>query len=310
MSVNEEQLRSVLPQSNDGKVLAKCWHSYYQYYQYQDIVNSYNVHIDSVACAAQQIVFQLFSQRHRSSKGTFIIVHGYMDHSGLYHHIVRHLLGQGFNVLIFDKQGHGVSSGERYGINDFSEYAHQLDVLIKHTSAQILDTPFYLIGQSTGAAVVMEYLLNSVFTIDKRVKQVMLLAPLVRNHRFLMTRVHHYLTRLFIKNIKRSKSHSSHDPLFLDLINNRDPLGHKYMKASWIGALMAWEQRFEQYKACAMDVRVIQGSDDTTVAWQYNLAAIQQKFTVSEQVVITGAKHNLVNETEHYREQLYRAMKL
>jgi lysophospholipase len=308
MSVNEEQLRSVLPQSNDGKVLAKCWHSYYQYYQYQDILNSYNVDIDSVDCAAQKIVFQLFSQRDGSSKGTFIIVHGYMDHSGLYHHIVRHLLGQGFNVLVFDKQGHGVSSGERYGIRDFSEYAHQLDALIVDLSAQTQDTPYYLIGQSTGASVVMEYLLNNTFTMDKRIKQVMLLAPLVRNQRFLMTKVHHYLTRYFIKNIKRSKSRSSHDQLFLDLINNRDPLGHKYMKASWIGALMAWEQRFEQYKTCAMDVRVIQGSDDTTVAWQHNLAAIQQKFSVSEQVVITGAKHNLVNETEQYREQLYRAM--
>lgn len=310
MSVNEEQLRSALPQTNDGKVLAKCWHSYYQYYQYQDIVNSYNVHIDSVACAVQQIVFQLFSQRHGPSKGTFIIVHGYMDHSGLYHHIVRHLLQQGFNVLIFDKQGHGLSSGERYGINDFSQYAQQLDVLIKRTLTQTLDTPFYLIAQSTGAAVVMEYLLSCTFTIDRRIKRVMLLAPLVRNHRFLMTKMHHYLTRLFIKNIKRSKSHSSHDPLFLDLINNRDPLGHRDMKASWIGALMAWEQRFQKYKACAMDVCVIQGSDDTTVAWQYNLDVIQQKFTVSEQVVITGAKHNLVNETEQYREQLYRAMKL
>lgn len=308
MNVNKEQLRSVLPQSNDGAELTKCWLDYYQYYQYKDLISAYIVHVDRFADNQQDIVFQLFSQHHRHSKGTFIIVHGYMDHSGLYHHIVRQLLEQGFNVLIYDKQGHGISSGERYGIDDFYQYAQQLNVLITQFLTPKSQGPYYLIGQSTGAAVVMEYLLNKAFTVDSRIKKVILLAPLVRNYRFCITKIHHYLTRNFIKKIKRSKSSSSHDALFLDLINNKDPLRHKYMKASWVGALMAWEQRFKQYKPSIIDMLVIQGSDDTTVAWQYNLEVIKQKFTGSEQVVIVGAKHNLVNELPKYRHQVFKLL--
>ena len=305
MSINKEQLRSVLPQCNDGAELAACWQQYYEYYQYGDLVNTYVVHIDNLAINQQDIVFQFFTQRHQHSKGIFIIVHGYMDHSGLYHHIVRKLLEQGFDVLIYDQQGHGVSSGERYGIDDFCQYGQQLNELIARFLTPQSSAPCYLIGQSTGATVVMEYLLNTTFTVDSRIKKATLLAPLVRNHRFFLTKVHHYLTRCLIKKIKRSNSTSSHDKKFLNLINNEDPLGHKYMKANWIGAMINWQLRFKQYQPCTIDMLVIQGSDDTTVSWQYNLRVIQQKFTASEQVVIAGAKHNLVNELSEYRDQVF-----
>ena len=77
------------------------------------------------------------------------------------------------------------------------------------------------------------------------------------------------------------------------------------MKANWIGAMINWQLRFKQYQPCTIDMLVIQGSDDTTVSWQYNLRVIQQKFTASEQVVIAGAKHNLVNELSEYRDQVF-----
>ena len=44
---------------------------------------------------------------------TVLIVHGYYDHIGLYRHVIRFFLEQGYAVLGFDLPGHGLSSGAR-----------------------------------------------------------------------------------------------------------------------------------------------------------------------------------------------------
>jgi lysophospholipase len=41
---------------------------------------------------------------------TLLLVHGYYDHTGLYGKLVEYGLSRGFNVLIFDLPGHGLSS--------------------------------------------------------------------------------------------------------------------------------------------------------------------------------------------------------
>ena len=53
----------------------------------------------------------IMSWRPTKSLGTVIVVHGYMDHIGLYGHLIRHLLGRQLTVVCLDLKGHGLSSG-------------------------------------------------------------------------------------------------------------------------------------------------------------------------------------------------------
>jgi alpha-beta hydrolase superfamily lysophospholipase len=91
--------------------------------------------------------------------------------------LIRTCLGQGFAVTVYDLPGHGLSTGERFSINDFSEYVDVLNDFIKLCQHE-LPEPFHLIGHSTGSAIAYEYMnaaQNMIF--DK----VIFLAPLVHN---------------------------------------------------------------------------------------------------------------------------------
>jgi hypothetical protein len=55
--------------------------------------------------------------------GTVFIVHGYYDHTGLYGHLVRFWLEQGYAVMMHDLPGHGLSSGNVASIDCFSRYS-------------------------------------------------------------------------------------------------------------------------------------------------------------------------------------------
>ena len=49
----------------------------------------------------------------------------------------------------------------------------------------------------------------------------------------------------------------------------------------------------------------MQGTDDTTVDWRYNLPRLSEKFPAASTHIIDGARHHLVNESEEFRIKLF-----
>ena len=67
------------------------------------------------------------------------------------------------------------------------------------------------------------------------------------------------------------------------------------------GAMRKWVKNFAGFPACKTSVLILQGDDDGTVDWQYNLPNFQKKFIGSKTVLLPGARHHLVNESnEHF----------
>ena len=91
---------------------------------------------------------------------TLFLVHGFYDHMGLYRHVIEWGLNHGFVVIACDLPGHGLSSGERASIDDFSQYQEALQGLFIEAQSLALPQPWHLIGQSTGGAVVLDHLLR------------------------------------------------------------------------------------------------------------------------------------------------------
>ncbi len=56
-------------------------------------------------------------------KATVFAVHGYFDHCGQLNFLARHLLEAGYAVAVFDLSDHGLSSGQRGAIDDFTQYS-------------------------------------------------------------------------------------------------------------------------------------------------------------------------------------------
>ncbi len=260
-------------------------------------------HFGVMPLAAYDIAVHYF--RLPSNTKTVVFLHGYFDHTGLYAPLFLMLLENGFNILTYDLPGHGLSSGEQAGIPDFADYQAAFKELL--ASAQMhLCQPLYLMGQSTGGSIAMDYVL---YNPQHAFKKLVLLAPLVIPKHWNILRRILAMVGVFLNAAPRDFSKNTHNVEFLKFVKNTDPLQSLTVKKSWAKALLKWQKHFQDAPPSATPTLVLQGDKDGTVDWRYDLKQIPKKFTQLKIVILSGARHHIANESEFYRNQLFDEIK-
>ncbi|QRY80230.1 alpha/beta hydrolase [Pseudomonas sp. PDNC002] len=237
------------------------------------------------------------------ARGTMLLMHGYYDHMGLYRHVIDWALGMGFAVLACDLPGHGLSEGVAASIGDFAEYQVVLADLLDQAQVLDLPQPWHLCGQSTGGAILLDYLLTG--APRPELGRTILLAPLVRPRAWGWSKLSYQVLRPFVDSIPRRFSENSNDAEFLAFLRDRDPLQPRTLPTAWVGALARWIPRIEAAGHGAQSLLVVQGDADETVDWRYNLKVLEEKFEKIECLLLTGARHHLANESETLRRRYF-----
>ena len=235
-----------------------------------------------------------------NARATLLLLHGYHDHTALYRHVIQWALEMDFAVLAVDLPGHGLSSGLRSSIQDFAEYQVVLQATLQQAGDLALPQPWHLCGQSTGGAILVDYLLNG--RPHDAVGETILLAPLVRPRSWYRARFSYQLLRHFMREVPRNFSENSHDGEFLEFLRNRDPLQSRTVAAAWVGALNQWVPRIERAPNSTRSPLIVQGEADMTVDWQHNLAVLQNKFRAPRILRLPEARHHLANEVAPLRQ--------
>jgi len=251
----------------------------------------------------------LMSWEPATSVGTVLIVHGYMDHIGLYGHLIRDLLSRQLTVLCFDAKGHGLSAGKPCSISHFSEYVDRLTEIVG-IAQEHFTGPLHGIGQSMGGAVLIKHLINHSPTTPYPFATLNLLAPLLQPWGWNQSRRLYHLSRWFVKSIKRVFRPSSWDKEFLAFLKDTDPMQPRRVPTDWVGAMDEWINEFKQLPISQFPLHIIQGNNDKTLDWVYNLEQFKHKFPSSSLSVIDTANHHLVNESEVLRNEIFAALKL
>ena len=301
-SFDPEALTRVLtPLPDAGPVVPgdRAFADYYGFYQldFSGLVPGLTHSMGFLESGAHRIVVQRFD--HPQAKGTAVVCHGYYDHVGLYGYLIGFLLEQGLTVITFDQPGHGLSSGERASIDSFDEYVQVLADVMGHYQSG-MPGPWYLIGQSMGGAIAMEYLARSA---GQPFREVVLLAPLIRPANWDTARWAYWLARYTIRSRPRTIVDNAENPEFLSLMR-RDPLAPMVLPVQWVTAMVRWMKRFESRQALPFEPLVVQGHADETVDWRHNLNVLREK-TRPTVLEIPEARHHLVNESDLIRQQIF-----
>jgi len=223
-----------------------------------------------------------------------LLLHGYLDHTGLFGKLIGWALARGCNVLAFDLPGHGLSSGEPGVIDDFAAYGRAI--------ADVLDTvvlpplPLWVMAQSTGGAALVEYARYHPWPFAATV----LLAPLVRPVGWHSIRLGYTLLHRFADSVPRKFVANSSDKAFLDFVR-ADPLQSHRISLRWVGALHRWLRGLEHRDLGVGPALVVQGEADTTVDWRYNVGVVRKLFPGSRLHYLPGAGHHLANEAGSIR---------
>jgi alpha-beta hydrolase superfamily lysophospholipase len=240
----------------------------------------------------------------RDPVGSAFVMHGYFDHLGLYRHLLARLLARGWQVVLWDLPGHGLSSGERATIDDFDDYRHCLHAVQAALTAQTLvPAPWVGIGQSTGAAILATDALRRQDAAPWA--GLALLAPLVRPQGWRQASAMHRLVSPFVRSVARRYRSSSTDSAFVDFLRQQDPLQSERLSLIWVSAMRRWMPQLLAQPPSTLPVLMIQGEQDHTVDWPYNLDVLAKKFPRAEVYRHPLARHHLVNEAEPIREALF-----
>lgn len=231
------------------------------------------------------------------ARHNLLLVHGYLDHVGLYGKLIGHALARGCNVVAFDLPGHGLSTGTAVAIQSFREYGDAIrEVLAAVTLPRL---PWQAMAQSTGAAALVEFARHHPpwpFT------GTVLLAPLLRPAGWWKVRAAHALVHRFADTVPRGFADNSSDRDFLAFVRN-DPLQSHRIHVSWVGALRRWLAELPLQDLGVGPALLIQGDADTTVDWRYNLPQYGKLFPGLRIELVHGAGHQLANESAGLRER-------
>ena len=233
-------------------------------------------------------------------RSTVILMHGYYDHTGILKNLIHELIHNGFAVAVYDMPGHGLSDGERASIDDFSSYLsvfNDFDSLCR----QHLHGPFHLVCHSTGSVACLNVLLLTGKPVFERV---VFLAPLVRSRYWNLSKVGFYMAKELLVSVPRVFRDNSSDETFRDFLQFRDPLQPRTVPMQWARAFFSWSENIQKAASSAKPVKLIQGTGDTTLDWEHNVAFFTRKFENIEITLVKDGRHQLLNESSGIRQRV------
>ena len=95
------------------------------------------------------------SQQIPNARGTVVLVHGALEHSGRYDDVANQLLQGGYNVYRMDHRGHGKTAeanpGTQGDIDDFHYLVDDINSVVQQAKAENPELKTFMMGHSLGA---------------------------------------------------------------------------------------------------------------------------------------------------------------
>jgi alpha-beta hydrolase superfamily lysophospholipase len=252
---------------------------------------------------------ELFSQNWvpQTAVGAIVIIHGLAEHSGRYAATSKHLAGAGWAVYACDLRGHGLSpDGHKPGrvhVDKFSDYAQDVDALMKLAAKRHPGLPLIILGHSMGGLISITYALDKPDSLDGAI----ISSPALGTHPdyqppLVLRLLVKVLSRLAPRALFKSNLDTnaiSRDPQVVQTYIS-DPLVSEKVSARWFNSMMkAIVEANSRAESLRIPMLLMQSGDDILVdpAAPGRWAEATPNGLV-ELVVWDGLYHEMLNEPE------------
>ena len=107
--------------------------------------------------AAGQNIFTRSWKPDGTPRAVIVLVHGFNAHSGYMIWAAEQFARHGLAVYALDLRGRGRSEGERFFIEEFSDYTNDVDQLVTIAKSANPGLPIYVLGHSAGGVIASTY---------------------------------------------------------------------------------------------------------------------------------------------------------
>lgn len=112
----------------------------------------------------------------------------------------------------------------------------------------------------------------------------------------------------FVRTLPRRFHENSTDAEFAAFLREQDPLQPEHLSVNWVSAMRRWMPELLALPPSDVPTLILQGEQDLTVDWEWNLSVLAQKFPQARIHRHPEARHHLVNEAEPIRQALFTAL--
>lgn len=99
------------------------------------------------------------------ARGVVVIVPGFNSHSGYYGWVASQLVAANMAVYAVDLRGRGKSDGERFYVDQFSDYVADIGLVVDAARAREPGLPVFMLGHSAGGVLSCAYTLENQSTL-------------------------------------------------------------------------------------------------------------------------------------------------
>lgn len=215
-----------------------------------------------------------------------IFLHGFGEHTGLYHRYGFALNAAGIDLWAVDQLGHGLSPGDRGDFGTIAASSALADTLTELASAETPGIPFVAQGHSFGSVVTLSRLLDQP---ERYSAGVISGAPLIPIPELLDAD----------SSFDLDPSWLSGDPFYLDSLVN-DPLAFVDADGAPLARALdsAWDRFGAELPTLSVSTLAVHGSADPIAPIGAVRAYAEQIDSLTLQVY-EGAHHDILNETVH-----------
>ena len=201
-------------------------------------------------------------------RAVIVLVHGFNAHSGYMIWPAEQFVANGFAAYALDLRGRGRSEGERFYVEQFSDYLGDVDKLVEIARAENPGVPVYVLGHSAGGVIASSYVFEHQDKIAGLICESFALdVGLPDAAALLIKGISHIAPHLHLYTLKNEIF--SRDPKAVEAMNNDPLIANEKQPAETAAELIKAAERLrENMPRFTVPMFIIHGTDDKATRYQ------------------------------------------